>query len=181
MKIYKEFTLKNGKKLIVRSAEKEDAQEELDLYKKTATETAYLSRGEGDMFPTVEDFADNYQYYLEDARNCYLVAIYEGKMVGSAHLDYCGNKKRSLHRCDINMGVLKNFWNLGIGGRLMMTLLEVAKEAGFEQVELSVASANLRAMLMYRSFGFEKCGVIPKAMKYEDGTYLDMIQMVKFL
>lgn len=181
MKIYKEYKLKNGENLIVRSAEKDDALEELNMYKQKAAETPFLSRGKDDVFPTVEDFAENYEYYLEDDRNCYLVAVYNDKIVGSAHLDYCSNKKRSKHKCDIDLGVLKDYWGLGIGGKLMQTLIDVAQKSNFEQVELCVASKNDRAIKMYESFGFEKFGVMPRAMKYEDGTYMDMLSMVKFL
>ena len=181
MKVHKEYVLKNGKTLIIRSAEKDDAQEELNMYKQKATETPFLSRGKDDVFPTAEDFAENYEYYLEDDRNCYLVAVYNDKIVGSAHLDYCSNKKRSKHKCDIDLGVLKDYWGLGIGGRLMQTLIDVAENANFEQVELCVASKNERAIKMYESFGFERFGIMPRAMKYEDGTYMDMLSMVKFL
>lgn len=181
MKIYKEYKLKNGEILIIRSAEKVDAQEELNMYKQQTSETPFLSRGAGDIFPTVEDFAENYEYYLEDDRNCYLVAVYNGKIIGSAHLDYCSNKKRSKHKCDIDLGVLKDYWGLGVGGRLMQTLIDVAEKSNFEQVELCVASKNERAIKMYESFGFERFGIMPRAMKYEDGTYMDMLSMVKFL
>ena len=91
MRVYKEYVLKNGKTLIIRSAEKQDAKEELEMYKKETGETPFLSRGADDIFPSVEDFAENYEYYLEDARNCYLVAVYNDKIVGWAHLDYCSN------------------------------------------------------------------------------------------
>ena len=181
MRVYKEYVLKNGKTLIIRSAEKQDAKEELEMYKKKTGETPFLSRGADDIFPSVEDFAENYEYYLEDARNCYLVAIYDGKLIGSAHLDYCSNKKRSVHKCDIDLGILKDYWGLGIGGKLMQTLIDVAQKSGFEQVELCVASKNDRAIKMYESFGFEQFGIMPRAMKYEDGTYMDMVSMVKFL
>ena len=62
----------------------------------------------------------------------------------------------------------------------MQTLLEVAEKVKLEQVELSVASQNERAIKMYESFGFEKFGTMPNSWKYEDGTYQDLLIMVKF-
>ena len=180
MKVYKQYILKNGKELIVRSAEIEDAEKELEFYKKEVAETPFLSRGADDVMPSKEGFAENYEYYLEDERACTLVAIYEDKLIGSGHIDYCGNKKRSTHRCDIDLGVLKDYWGLGIGGKIMQTLLEVAKNSKFEQVELSVASKNERAIKMYESFGFQKTGIIPRSLKYADGTYEDFVCMTKF-
>ena len=180
MKVYKEFILKNGKKLIIRSAEKEDAQEELDMYKKKCSETRFLSRGVEDVFPTAESFAEGYEDFLNDQRACSLVAIYDGKLIGSGHIEHYDNKRRAVHKCEVDLGILKDYWGLGIGGKIMQTLIDVARKANFEQVELSVASKNERAIKMYESFGFEKFGIMPRAMKYEDGTYADFVIMVKF-
>lgn len=180
MKVYKEFVLKNGRKLIIRSAEKEDAEADLEFYKKQCSETPFLSRGVNDTFPTAESFAECYEEFLNDERGCNLVAIYESKIIGTGHIEYCGNKKRALHKCEVDLGILKDYWGLGIGGKIMQTLIDVARKANFEQVELSVASKNERAIKMYESFGFEKFGIMPRAMKYEDGTYADFVIMVKF-
>lgn len=180
MRVYNKYILKNGKELIVRSAEIEDAEKELEMYKKQVAETPFLSRGADDIMPSKEGFEENYEYYLEDDRACTLVAIYENKLIGSGHIDYCANKKRSAHRCDIDLGILKEYWGLGIGGKIMQTLLDVAKNSKFEQVELSVASKNERAIKMYESFGFQKTGIIPRSLKYADGTYEDFVCMTKF-
>lgn len=181
MKIYKEYVLKNGKLLIVRSATKNDADAELKMYKQQVLETPFLSRGESDTFPTSEDFAEGYEYFLNDNRACYVVAIYEGELIGSGHIDYCGNKKRFLHKCDVDLGVLKKCWGLGIGGKIMHTLIDVAKTSKFEQIELSVAAKNERAIKMYESFGFKTIGIFPNAVKYDDGSYDSYVSMIKFL
>lgn len=93
MKVYKEYILKNGKSLIVRSAEKEDAQAELDMYKQQVSETPFLSRGVDDEFPTVENYQEYNKEQLEDLRGCTLVAIYENKLIGSGHIDWYDGKK----------------------------------------------------------------------------------------
>ena len=45
MKIYKEFKLKNGKKLVVRSVEPEDARAQLENYKKDV-KSFFICKGE---------------------------------------------------------------------------------------------------------------------------------------
>ena len=181
MKVYREFILKNGKKLILRSAEKYDAEAELSMYKQQVSETPFLSRGINDQFPTADSFAEYYQEQLENPKACTLVAIYEGKLIGSGHTDWYNGRKRNLHICNLDMGILKEYWGLGIGGKIMQTLIEVSKQAGLEQIELNVAKDNTRAIKMYESFGFVQTGTHPHAMKYEDGTYADFVFMVKFL
>ena len=70
MRVYREYQLKNGKILVVRSAEKEDAQEELDMYKQQCCETPFLSRGPNDVFPTVESFVECYEDALKNDKSC---------------------------------------------------------------------------------------------------------------
>lgn len=79
------------------------------------------------------------------------------------------------------MGILKAYWGLGIGGKIMQTLIECAKLGEFEQIELNVAEKNERAIKMYESFGFIQTGKRLHTMKYEDGTYADFVDMIKFL
>ena len=42
-------------------------------------------------------------------------------------------------------------------------------------------SANEPAIALYRKFGFETTGTVPRAFRYGDGTYADFLFMVKTL
>ena len=57
----------------------------------------------------------------------------------------------------------------------------VIEKCGFETAELTVVEGNNRAIHMYKTFGFMEVGRIPKANKYDDGTYAADIHMVKSL
>ena len=50
-----------------------------------------------------------------------------------------------------------------------------------EQAELEAVSANEPAIALYRKFGFETTGTVPRAFRYGDGTYADFLFMVKTL
>ena len=64
---------------------------------------------------------------------------------------------------------------------MIENVVEVARELGFEQMELEVVVGNDRARHVYESLGFVPYGVRPHALKYKDGTYADEILMVKTL
>ena len=180
MKVYREFILKNGQTLILRSVEESDAQAELDMYIKKIGETPFLSRGLDDILPTVEDFRAGTKSYLEDEKSFEVIAILNGKVVGSGHLDWYSGKKRVSHIASVDLGVLKDYWGLGVGGKIMQTLLEEAQKSGIEKVGLTVYRKNERAIKMYESFGFFVTGIDPLGVKYSDGTYDDDLYMTKF-
>ena len=77
--------------------------------------------------------------------------------------------------------LLKDFCNLGIGGRMMQECIKWCEEHGVSQIELDVVKSNDIAIKMYQSFGFEIIGTIENALKYQDNTYADEYLMVKKL
>lgn len=63
----------------------------------------------------------------------------------------------------------------------MERLIAFAARCGYEQVELTVASKNKRALGLYHKYGFTVYGTRPHGMKYPDGSYDDDCLMVKML
>ena len=57
----------------------------------------------------------------------------------------------------------------------------LAKEMGYEQMELEVAEGNNRAKSLYEKMGFVEEGKNIRALKYDDGTYRDEYKMIKIL
>jgi len=102
-------------------------------------------------------------------------------MVGSGNFGSKSKKSRLAHRCDMGISVLKEYWGLGIASEIMKVIIEKAKEAQFEQIELQVVEENLSARHLYKKFGFYETGYIKNGMKYADGTYAKLIIMQKDL
>ncbi len=89
--------------------------------------------------------------------------------------------KRYRHRCDVAIALYKEYYGCGIGTAMLQTVLNVAKEAGYEQAELEVMAENENAIAMYEKLGFKKYGTFPDNMKYADGSYMDAYWMMKKL
>ncbi|MBP9708242.1 MAG: GNAT family N-acetyltransferase [Oligoflexales bacterium] len=73
-----------------------------------------------------------------------------------------------------------DFRGLGLGSKLLASVLDHAKKFGLEKVELHVYTSNLPAVALYKKFGFEQEGLIKKYRKL-DGEYFDCLAMGKFL
>ena len=172
----------NGRRLVFRSAEKEDAQMLLPYLKRVCGETRFLLREADEcMTMTVEQEEAFIVGHTDNPRACLILAELDGEYVGNASFDAAGGSRRNAHRADIGIALYLDYTGMGIGKRLFALVLETIRKCGFESAELTVVEGNTRAIHMYESFGFTETGRIPKANKYDDGTYADDIFMVKML
>lgn len=175
------FQLKNGTDVIIRRAQKGDQERYAEISRKCYTETRFLSRCSIDAPPSPESLLG----FIEDVacsdKEVLLVAVYHDLIVGFGDITACLNRAKMKHKCDLNISVLKDYWHLGIGKVLMTSLIEFAQNAGYEQINLNVASDNERAIRLYEHLGFQITGKEIHAMKHAEGDYSDFIFMTKFL
>ena len=175
----KEYEL-NGHKLVFRSAEKEDAKMLLPYLKRVCGETRFLLREADECKEmTIEQEEAFISNHTENNRACLILAELDGEYVGNASFDVAGRSRRNSHRADIGIALYMAYTGMGIGKKLFALILETIEKCGFESAELTVVEGNNRAIHMYESFGFVETGRIPKANKYDDGSYADDIFMVK--
>ncbi len=167
-----------GHDVILRSAKDEDAQILIDGLKEVCGETRFLLAYSDEVELTLEDELKFIQRNNESPKDGLLMAFVDGEYAGNASFRPCGVKRRFIHRADMGIALKLKFTDLGIGTIMLERLIEKMKECGMEQAELDVFSANERARHVYGKLGFKECGRIPKAAKYDDGTYDDEVHMV---
>lgn len=173
-----EYQLKNGKAVNIRAVEVNDAEAIVNIIKTADTESMFLARNPGEFKISVEQEKAFIENIIKDSDTQWFVAEYEGKVVGQCSVGLVGRNARFRHRAEVALVILKDYWNLGIGGKLMEESIKWCKENHVTQLELDVVKGNDRAIKMYQGFGFEITGTIPKALHYEDGTYADEYKMV---
>lgn len=84
----------------------------------------------------------------------YLVARHGSRVVGYAGIMMLGDEGHVT-----NIAVDPDFHRYKVGTRLMLALLDEARERGSRAVTLEVRKSNLSAQAMYRSFGFQTVGL----------------------
>ena len=177
----KEWNL-NGHRLTFRSAAPEDAVTLLPYLKRVCGETRFLSREADECQELTAAQEEAFiRQHAENERACLILAEYDGEYVGNASFEVAGGSRRNAHRAEIGIALYLDYTGMGIGKKLFALVLETIGKCGFESAELRVVEGNLRAIRMYESFGFTETGRIPRANKYDDGTYADDIFMVKAL
>ena len=174
---------REGREIILRSAEEEDAAELIRYLKTIAEESRFLTN-EPEEVNLTEEAERAFLASKRDAeRELMLIARDRetGRHLGNCSFLSVGGKKRVLHRCGVGIALYREFCGRGIGRIMLETVLGAAKEAGYEQAELEVIADNQSAVTLYKSMGFQIHGTFPDNMKYKDGSFVDAYWMMKKL
>lgn len=175
------YELKNGETVIIRKPEAGDAEAIISVISTADAETLFLARNPGEFCVDTEKEENMIASILRGSNRMWLVAEYNGRIVGHCSVGLISGYQRYRHRAEVAFAVLKEFWGIGIGGKMMESCIKWCKENYISQMELDVVTTNERAFKMYKSFGFEVVGTIPNALKYLDGSYADEYKMIKQL
>jgi len=175
-----EFTLKDGRKAVIRSPKDEDIQGMLDYLYISAGETEFIIR-----YPEeCEKYTPEGEKALFDRINAsdnevMLVCVVEGKVAGNCQIVWkTGLKVR--HRASVAIALLKEYWNQGIGTRLFEEMIRIAEEnENITQMELEFIEGNTRARALYEKMGFRIVGIKPNAIRLKDGSFLNEYYMLR--
>jgi len=177
VKYNKQTELKNGKTLIMRSGTAEDAEQVLSVFLQAHAETDYLLTYPEENTFTAEQEAEFLQNIADSGNEIELLAIIDGKVVGSAGITALGTKYKIKHRADFGISVLREYWGMGIGRALTLASIECARNSGYTQVELTVAAENKNAVALYESVGYVEYGRNPRGFKSKISGYQEIIYM----
>ena len=182
MKIKKIIKLnKLNEKIILTSPTLKDAEQLAEHANKVFAETRFLSRGIEEGIKNKED-EEKWITAINESKSSFIIcAKLNNKIVGIGNISSNGKGLRFRHICNLGISIQKEFWGKGIGKLLMSALIENAQKLGYELIRLDVAGTNYTAQNLYKKFGFVEYGRLKNAMKYNDNTYEDMINMIKKL
>jgi len=175
-----EYTMKDGRKALIRSPKEEDIRGMLDYLYVSAGETEFILRYPEECGKyTVEGEKTLFDRVNASDHEAMLVCLVDGKVTGNCHVAWSeGIKTR--HRAGIGIALLREFWNQGIGTRMMQEMIRIAEEnSHILQLELDFVEGNARARALYEKMGFRITGVRPNAIRLKDGTLLNEYSMVR--
>ncbi len=175
----REFILKDGRRCVLRPAVPEDAEALIEYMKKTAGETPYLLRYPDEVQYTAEAERELLQRFLDDPGTVMLTAEVDGQLAGNSSIGGVGGKRKVRHRCSLAIALYQAYWGLGIGRAMIGYLTELARQIGYQQIELGVFADNARAAALYRKCGFTESGRVHRAYRLEDGSWHDEILMYR--
>ena len=169
--------LKDGAELLVRNAVASDARALRDIMQRTHAETDYLLSYPDEQSADDEQEARSLVETERSNNEVELVAIVDGRIVGSAGIAAVGGWRKVVHRARFGISILKEHWGMGIGRVLMGSCIDCARRAGYTQLELEVVADNERALSLYRRAGFEEYGRNPRGYRSAAAGYQELVHM----
>lgn len=167
----------NNMKFIIRIPNENDAENIISYAKIMFASTNQVLTTLPEYAITVEEEKAWINDHLDNANALILIAVSDDRVIGL--LDFApGKKKKMAHTGELGISVHPDFRGIGVGQKLMETLLEWAR--GNEQIEkvfLNVFATNETAIRLYKKMGFTEEGRHIKAIKQLTGEYIDLVQM----
>lgn len=172
------FVGKNRISYTLRSPELADAEKMIAYLKATAEETEYGLSYPEELNFTIKDEEDFITHYASDKGSIMISAFDGDRLVGNASLSCVMDRKKTLHRASFGIAILKSDWGQGLGKKILSELITFAKQAGYETLELEVASSNTSAINLYKNLGFIVYGERSRSLKLKSGDYYGELLMV---
>jgi len=174
----KKTVLKNGKELVIRRPEPEDAKEILAYLKLVGGESDNLTFGRDDMNFSEEQERSYIEKVNADENCLLLLGVADDEIVGICNID-ANPKKRMAHNAEVGITVRKSHWRQGIGEALLRELIAFAQaHKTISIVALGVRACNSGAIKLYEKLGFVKYGVRKDFFnlngRYDDEILMDM-------
>jgi RimJ/RimL family protein N-acetyltransferase len=166
------FPLKNNLRLNLRRAEPRDAENVLAFLNQVAGESENITFGPGEFELSVEEERKFLKQAAESLTSLYVIAEISGEIAGTLTFS-TGKRPRLRHAGEFGTTVLRKYWNLGIGSRMLAYLIDWARQTGtIRKLNLRVRVDNLPAIHLYEKYGFVQEGRLTREF-YLHGQFID--------
>lgn len=177
----REFALKNGQTVTIRSAELGDAERSNEIAREAFAQRVYHI-SELDEFTFTD--AESAHFVGEMAASpagLLLVAEVAGAVIGGLVFEP-GGRRRLAHTGTLSLNVASDWRGQGAGRALIQALLGWAADHGqIEKVCLAALATNERALSLYRSLGFTEEGRRVGQIKLGPDEYVDEVLMARWV
>ncbi|MYL63499.1 GNAT family N-acetyltransferase [Bacillus hwajinpoensis] len=164
----------------IRSAQIEDAKALSELRLQIDGESENLDRVKGEAYIDGEGFKAIIKSDSKSLNKIILVAEVNGTLVGFSRCE--GNElKRSSHKVEFGVGVMKDYWGYGIGKNLLKASVNWADANHIKKITLNVLETNEKAIALYGKYGFKIEGVLRKDKLLSDGNYYNTLLMSRLI
>jgi len=168
------FIAKEGKMVVLRSIKWEDLDDCLELINSLVEEGADILRDTKVSREEEADWLGRRLARIDKGELIDVVAEVDGKMVANSEVE----RRSGLmgHIGYLGIAIKSGYRRIGIGTKIMQTLIEESKKAGLTILVLDVFDNNETAKALYNRMGFRENGRLLKGI-CKNGKYIDLVRM----
>lgn len=171
-----ERILKDNTRLVIREGVAEDAAALLEFASEIFGQTDFLSYGPEDFELTEVEERKFVNEFYESPNQVFLLGLIEERIVATLHFSAL-ERPRMQHTGEFGVAVAREFWNRGVGSRMIDALVDWARSTNLvTKINLRVRSDNRRAIALYEKKGFVCEGTIRCDVRV-NGQYYDHLWM----
>lgn len=163
----------------IRLARPDDAAALIALHERLSTETDFVLYEPGERVLRAEEYSARIDAVAKAESGVTFVAETGGALVGVIFGNR-GGARKTRHTLTLALGVLEAHWGRGVGGSLLRAVETWAASRKLHRLELTVHTANRRAVALYEKMGFEREGTKRHSLHIK-GHYADEWLMAKLL
>lgn len=162
-------------KITLREASESDLDSMLEIYNEVVANSTAIYEND----PRTQ--AEQAQWFRsrKDLGFPVIVADFEGRAIGYGSFGpfrpracYSSTVEHSLH-------VAPDFRGRGIGSRILVRLMDLARQQGFHAMIAGIDSSNLKSIRLHERYGFRRVGELPqiaqKFSKWLDLTFMQIL------
>lgn len=176
--VYDIFTAKDGRKVVLRAIRWEDLDDCIDFINSLVEEGAEILRDTNVTREEEADWLGSRLARIEKRQLIGVVAEVDGKVIANSEVEKRGSFMS--HLGYLGIAIRKGYRGIGIGTKLIQTLINESKKMGLEILVLDVFEVNQPAKALYKKMGFKEVGRIPKGI-HKNGKYMDLVRMTREL
>ena len=177
----REFTMKTGEQIVVRSALPADTGSLHELSLDILREREFMITQPEEFLFSEEQERAWLLLHNDNPGAVSLLAFEDSTLVGYLHFA-CEERRRRAHSGRFGIAVRREWRDRGVGRVLLQTLLDWAREEPqVEKVWLEVFATNSRGIHLYETLGFVEEGRLTKEIKVAPGHYIDLVLMSRFV
>ena len=148
----KSFTSKSEKEIVLRYVDIDDVEQMTEFINDLSNEDTFISLS-GEQFTLEEEnkYIQETLDKLENGSAIKIIATHNNRIIGTA--DILRLFRRSSHVGRLGITINKEFRKDGVGKEMINTLLDVAKQLGYNLIQLEVFAINGHALNDTKSSG----------------------------
>lgn len=167
--IYRQvITLSDGARVLLRPLTTDDRQALLDLYSPLSSEDVRLFRHNVGIPEVVNRWVDELDY----DKVLPLIALVGNHIIGNTTLHFRQGPGR--HRAEVRIFLAKDFRRRGLGSKLLLALIELAKRRNMYLLEAQIVNDQTKVIKAFKKLGFALKCVFDDYFMTPDGELNDV-------